>query len=42
MSNARKVGMIVAAAVVFGLVSVGAAVATEEKVGGIDPQKILF
>ncbi len=42
MSNARKVGMIVAAAVVFGLVSVGAAVATEEKVGGIDPQKVLF
>ena len=34
--------MIVAAAVVFGLVSVGAAVATEEKVGGIDPQKVLF
>ena len=32
MSNARKVGMIVAATVVFGLVSVGAAVATEEKV----------
>lgn len=42
MSNARKVGMILAAAVVFGLVSVGAAVATEEKVGGIDPQKVLF
>lgn len=34
--------MILAAAVVFGLVSVGAAVATEEKVGGIDPQKVLF
>ena len=42
MCNKRKFVGIVLVAVLVGILTTGVALAAEEKVGGIDPQKVLF